>query len=221
MASWWQAVLDVIYPPRCPGCKQEVITHGRWCPACLKQLLAVREINCQAHHLRYLDGCLTLSEYRGSVKRLIHAMKFQRKEEYAPHLRRLLEEGRVAQRLCEVDGVLPVPLSAERIKERGYNQVTAIFQEWAKERKLPWLEGLLARQKNTLPQWELSLAERHKNIKDAFMLTRPKDVYVYKSLLLVDDIITTGVTLDECARILKQAGVLKVYALTIAAGAKE
>ena len=218
MLSWWKAFLDILYPPRCPACKGEVATHGRWCHHCLRHVLSVRELNCADHHLKHLDGCLAVCEYTGSVKRLIHAMKFQRKKKYALPLRRLLEEGRIARRLFEVNLVLPVPLSAQRLRERGYNQVEAVFAKWAKTEKLPWEPQLLLRSKNTLPQWTLTVPERRKNIKDAFFLTRPEKVK-NKTILLVDDIVTTGVTLEECARVLKQAGAIQVYALTIAAGA--
>jgi ComF family protein len=219
MASWGQAILNILYPPRCPACRQEVGEHGGWCEACLREFLSVREINLAEHHLRYLDCCLTVCEYAAGVKRVIHALKFQKRQRYAIYLRWLLRYTAEREWILRCDAVVPVPLAARRLRERGYNQVERIFARWAKSRHAVWLPDALLRTRDTAPQWELNVTQRHSNIKGAFTCTRPERIK-NRSILLVDDIITTGVTLNEAAKALKAAGADRVCGLTLAAGAR-
>ena len=107
------------------------------------------------------------------------------------------------------------PLSASRRAERGYNQVALIFDSWCRRQGLVWLDDCLARRRPTSPQWELDRRERRENIKDAFIVNAPKYIRNH-SILLVDDIVTTGRTLDECAAVLRQAGAASVSALALA-----
>lgn len=214
----WTTLLDIVYPPKCPGCRAGVDIHGSWCRTCLAAVFAVREINIYQHHLRHMDSCYAVCEYAGGVKRLIHDMKFRQKKKYAPYLEWLIDYSAVTLRLLNVDIVIPVPLHAERLSERGYNQTELIFAGWAKRQGWLWCETDLARTRPTKPQWELKLSERRSNIKDAFVVTRP-DLVIGKNILLVDDIITSGTTMNECARVLKKAGALRVCGLALASGA--
>ncbi|MDD4602030.1 MAG: ComF family protein [Negativicutes bacterium] len=214
----WTIVLDLVYPPKCPGCRGGVDVHGSWCGACLGRVLAPREISVHLHRLHHLDFCLTVCDYSGGVKRVIHDMKFRQAKKYACHLEGLLEMGVAPGRILSPELVIPVPLHAERLKERGYNQNDLIFKGWAKRQGLMWCSDNLVRTRPTQPQWELKLSERRKNIKDAFVVTRPDDVFG-RSILLVDDIITSGTTMDECARTLKKSGARTVCGLTLASGA--
>ncbi|MPL97851.1 hypothetical protein SDC9_44046 [bioreactor metagenome] len=214
----WTIVLDLVYPPKCPGCRGGVDVHGSWCGACLGRVLVPREISVQLHRLRHLDSCLAVCDYSGGVKRVIHDMKFRQAEKYARPLEGLLEMGLASGRISSHDLVIPVPLHAERLKERGYNQNNLIFKDWAERQGLVWCSDNLIRTRPTQPQWELKLSERRQNIKDAFIVTRPDDVSG-KSILLVDDIITSGTTMDECAKALKRSGARTVCGLALASGA--
>ena len=112
--------------------------------------------------------------------------------------------------------LMPVPLHVDRIKERGYNQTSLIFQEWVNKNSLKWEEPL-SRIKATTPQWLLRRRERRQNIKGAFIITRP-EIVKGRHIIVVDDIITSGATLDECAATLKSAGALSVGGLALAGG---
>ena len=145
-------------------------------------------------------------------------MKFRQQQKYAIHLRWLL------RRYVNIDGftalhyVIPVPLHSQRLKERGYNQTEAIFKSWAQEEKLSWSPNCLLRIRSTTPQWQLNRNQRKDNMKEAFAIYEP-GIVKNRHIILVDDIVTTGITLDECSKVLKQAGAMSVQALVIASGA--
>lgn len=218
MYSWWQTILDVMYPPKCPACKAPVGEQGAWCLRCLEKIVRVRPITIREHKLTALNSCWTVCEYTGSLKRIIHDMKFRRQERYGACLTWLVKNYAKLTRFGVLDVVIPVPLHAQRLQERGYNQTDAIFKAWFQDEKLRWMPELLQRTRPTIPQWELKSAQRQKNIAGAFLVPDPAKVK-QKNILLVDDIFTTGITLEECATVLKQAGAHQVHALVVASGA--
>lgn len=177
-----------------------------------------RALSAAEHYLKAVEDCFTLYKYEVGLKRVIHDMKFRKAKRYGRHLNWLLETGCRDRSFKGVDAVVPVPLHADRLNERGFNQTELIFRTWAENRGLKWQEALI-RIRKTKPQWELTLAERRSNIKGAFRVIRTEFV-TGKSILLVDDIFTTGLTLDECAKELKKAGAKQVSCLTLASNAK-
>lgn len=218
LAIWWQALLDLLYPPKCPGCRERVHTHGEWCGVCFGKLAAYRGIAVSDHHLQAVDSCRTLYEYEGSLKRVIHDMKFRQASQYGSHLSWLLHQGSRIRDFGGIQCVVPVPLHHERLAERGFNQTELIFKQWAQQNGFEWLD-CLARIRKTRPQWELTIAERKENIKGAFQVTKPEQI-TGRNVLLVDDIFTTGLTLDSCAKELKKAGAKQVHCLTLASNAR-
>jgi len=218
LENWWQALLDLLYPPKCPACRQNVMEHGQWCSPCAAKIAAYRQIAVSEHHLRSVDSCCTLYEYEGSLKRMIHDMKFRKAARYGQHLSWLLSQGSRGRNFDHIHCVVPVPLHSERLFERGFNQTELIFKTWALAYGLEWLAGL-ARVRRTRPQWELTLSDRKGNIKGAFKVICPERI-TGRNILLVDDIFTTGLTLDECARELKKAGAKQVHCLTLASNAR-
>jgi ComF family protein len=112
------------------------------------------------------------------------------------------------------DVIVPVPLHARRLRERGYNQAALLARELGKGVGLPVLEDVLVRVRNTSPQVDLNGEERKENVRGAFRC--PDDQLASKSVLLVDDVCTTGATLEACSLALKQRGVRAVWALTLA-----
>ena len=214
-------MLDLLYPPKCPACHSAVDHHGDWCSACWTGLLVPRLLSGRAHHLHYLTDCYVVCRYQGGLKRVLHDMKFRQARRYALHLQRLLAAG-INQAECQPflyfpDAVLPVPLHSVRLAERGYDQTELIFRPWAAGKNWTWLQGALVRNKATIAQWRLPLPERRQNIKDAFHITRP-ELIAGKRILLVDDIFTSGLTMDECAKVLCQAGAAEVRGLALASG---
>ncbi|MDF2875433.1 MAG: comF: comF family protein [Sporomusa sp.] len=217
LKGWLEALLALIFPQRCPACRQWADSYG-WCQACLGRLAKATQVALSIHNLTALDECQAVVDYSGPVRRLIRDMKFRRITRHAERLGRLLDYAIAPGYYEGIDAVVPVPLHADRLRERGFNQTTLIFKPWANRQGLNWLEAL-ERTRETAPQWELSLKERRKNSKGAFAVTRP-ELISGKSILLVDDILTSGITMNECATVLKQAGAVKVQGLALASGAR-
>ncbi len=215
LKDWLDALLALVFPQRCPVCRQWADSHG-WCQACLGRMVRATRVAVSLHNLVYLDGCQTVVAYAGPVRRLIRDMKFRHVTRHAGRLSRLLDYGLAPDSYRRIDVVVPVPLHRQRLAERGFNQTVLIFQPWAVRRRLSWLEAL-ARTRATAPQWELTLKERRKNSQGAFAVTCP-DLIKGKNILLVDDIFTSGITMNECARVLKQAGAAEVKGLALAGG---
>ncbi len=149
-------------------------------------------------------------EYEGVLKKVIHAVKFDGLRRLAERLGKLL----VYPEIPPVDCIVPVPLSRERLLKRGFNQSLWIGKGLSEKAGIPVNECLLVKRRETLPQSLLSGKERLRNPKGAFDVL--KDKGIPESVLLIDDVITTGATLNECARVLKSAGVRSVYALVVA-----
>lgn len=215
--TWWTALLDVFYPPRCPSCRSLVSQQGAWCQQCLPDRLTLRELAPGGKRPVALAMCWTILPYDGTVKQLLHRLKFRPDPKAAGYFCWLLANQVNWNKLSRPDLIAPVPLSAERLAKRGFNQTELLFQPWCEAQGYVWAD-VLDRQHDTLPQWQLSPLERRRNIKDAFIVSQPEAVQG-KRILLVDDILTTGFTLSECARTLKKAGAREVSALALASGA--
>jgi ComF family protein len=146
----------------------------------------------------------------------IHLFKYGRKTSLAQPLQALLRE--TFLRFWEtgtIDLIVPVPLHIRRLRERGFNQAYLLVRKWAKEEGLA-LDGLaMIRHRWTEPQTRQGRAERQKNVKGAFDLRSPHKIKG-KRLLLVDDVYTTGATVNECARVLMKGGAGSVDVLTLA-----
>jgi ComF family protein len=115
----------------------------------------------------------------------------------------------------ELDSIIPVPLSPEKEKQRGFNQASILAKELAVQKNIELIEGQLIKVKTTPSQTSLEAADRRKNLKGAFEVVHDQEIKG-KIVLLVDDVYTTGSTLQECSLVLMKAGALEVRALTIA-----
>ncbi len=156
------------------------------------------------------DGAVAALRYEGKTRTLIHRYKFSGKTRLAGVLGPLLCSAlHRAGGMEGIDLVIPVPLHRRRLFQRGYNQSWLLAAEVGKSFGVPVAADLLARARFTEPQFSLSRAERRKNITKAFSAPSPERL-AGKAVLLVDDIMTTGVTLGEAARTLKNQGAARV-----------
>ena len=218
--SWLEAALQLLFPMRCPECGREVGSKGAWCAGCVQELWSSRRLDVAERGMRHVERCQVLTGYQGAVRTLLHGLKFQGRRANAAPLSWLLflaDEEELAELVSPDVLVIPVPVSADRLAERGFNQVELLFGDWSRQQGLEWDAGTLLRRRPTTPQWELDRTQRRENIKGAFFVNAPATVQD-RHILLVDDIVTTGRTLEECAGVLRQAGAESVRALALANG---
>lgn len=224
MRDLWERALDVVFPPRCAGCGARGVLL---CPACAAAILTIQPPACPqcgrraAHpglcpscraYPNALDGMVAATEFVGPVRACIHALKYEGQRGYAAVLAAMARPA--LPRLPVPDAIVPVPLSRERQRERGFNQSLLIARQLAGDTQ-PVLPAWLARTRDTPPQVGQDRAARHANVAGAFACPDPTAVRG-QHILLLDDVATTGATLDACARALRAAGAASVHALVVA-----
>ncbi len=236
-----EKLLDVIYPSNiyCISCGS-VIDNSReysLCDSCMKDFHWVGSHTCgkcgkilddnYRHELCYdcrniersFDKGFTCVQYGLLERGVIMDFKYRGKSYIGKKLGDILFD-RMEVEDVEVDLVVPVPMYARNQNVRGYNQAQVMASRLADLKKVPCATGLLERTKKTAPMKGLGAVERYENLKNVFAVS-PKNHYTIsgKRVLLVDDIFTTGSTLDACSKVLREAGAEKVYVLTFACGA--
>jgi len=209
-----QEIRGIIYPNNCPGCGRRVDAMV-FCNRC-KPAVQKREADVSSHRFKYLDGVIYLCSYAGALRKTLKSIKYNQKIKQSEALRELLPPITELFPNEHFDMVVPVPLHKKRYRERGYNQSELIFRMWAKNNGVPWVD-LLTRTKGTAPQWQLLQQARRENVRGVFYVGQPSVVAGTK-ILLVDDIFTSGATLEECAKSLKKSGAAIVRSLTLAHG---
>jgi ComF family protein len=167
--------------------------------------------NC-AHHPLNIDGIRSVAVFGGTLRKAIHHYKYGHCRDMARPLGKMLAQF-WQQVSFAVDVIVPVPLHSRRLRERGYNQSLLLAQELQQAADLPILSGVLYRTRNTVSQTHLDGEQRRQNVAGAFVCTEGvKD----KTVLLVDDVCTTGATLEASSMALKTGGAKSVWALTLA-----
>jgi len=196
----------------CPACDADLPRlAGTLCPRCaLPSPGAAVCGRCLADAPHY-DATVAALAYRFPADTLVHALKFRSQLALAPLLGDLLQKCIPAGE--RADCVLPVPLSKERLRERGYNQAAEIARHVAKERRVPLELTIMIRERNTQAQADLPWSDRARNVRGAFRCERSLDG---AAIAVVDDVMTTGATLDELAATLKRAGAARVVNWVVA-----
>jgi ComF family protein len=160
-----------------------------------------------------LDGVRSVAIHNGALRQAIHHLKYQRRRELAPTLGGMLFEYWQEAKL-PTDLVIPVPLHSSRQQERGFNQAGLLASVLAERARLPLNDAHLTRTRATPPQVGLGAEERKVNVQDAF--TWRGNGLEDLRVLLIDDVCTTGATLEACAVALQAGGAKSVWALTLA-----
>ncbi|MDM8142293.1 ComF family protein [Megamonas hypermegale] len=217
----YEAVIQFLFPPRCPSCRAYVEKDGQWCESCLSEILRNKNLAYDAEVRRYISPIVAVGKYDKGLKDLIHELKYQNDFAALPYIYTVLDrlDDEWQQFFADFDYVIPVPLHAEKLKRRGFNQVDRIFSPWAKAHGLHYAD-ILIRTKKTKSQYSLNPSERSINLHAAFALKKDISVANAKCLLL-DDIFTTGSTLKNCAKVLKEHGARSVSGLVLASNADD
>jgi len=234
----FRGVWHALWPSRCPLCR-EPLSLSEWdsfCSWCLETIKPVGEPVCRVcgralseagsppqevcgfctTHPPSFDLARVHGIYEGALREAIRDFKFKGKRSLAPAQARLMAEA-FSEWFTDVslDAVVPVPLHKSRIAERGFNQAVDLARPVGRARDLPVLYDALLRTRPTEPQYGLTINQRRENVRGAFSTKRP-ELVKDRSLILVDDILTTGTTVSECAKMLKRAGAKKVAVLALA-----
>jgi ComF family protein len=233
MTSLFGQLLDLIFPPCCAICKKN--SRKIICDDCLSKVVYIKTPICRVcgkPRDKYFAGDLcedcsresmpfeiarSVVLYDGAMKEAIHKFKFEGKRSLSLPLGEFLvdylKRGYIPVK--KIDAIIPLPLSKKRERQRGYNQSELLAREVAKHFSVDIDSSSLRKVKDITPQFELSRKDRLSNVKGAFRSSPLKE----KSILLVDDIFTTGATVREASRALKEAGAASVYVLTLARAA--
>lgn len=237
MNSFLSDLIDFIYPPVCFLCKAALQRSdaGNICLNCRRRIAYVEPPWCArcgrayAHEpqFEHLCGeCITrprnyrrarsVAHYRGLLRNVLHLFKYGMKQHLALTLGSMMTE-RLASLHSEWqhDLIMPVPLHPRRLRGRGFNQALSLAAALSRHVRVPLDRFTLKRVRWTKSQVGLSEAQRASNVQDAFLVSRPEAVRD-ASILLIDDIYTSGSTVDECSRVLMNAGAEAVDVLTLA-----
>lgn len=167
----------------------------------------------------YSGKISALLSYRGPVKLSLYRMKYANRRDYAEiYGREMAVRLGPWIRRCKITRIIPVPLHRKRQRKRGYNQAAVIAKSMGRELHLPVDEKTLFRVRNTVPQKALNDRERRRNLSGAFQIRKGAELPEGECVLLIDDIYTTGSTLDAAALCLRQSTKCTVYAASIAIG---
>lgn len=230
-----ELLTDMLYPRRCAVCDRIVPFGGELIcrehtgklpyvtePACLRCGKEVESesleycMDCERHS-RSFDRGFPVFNYEEPVKSSVLAIKYHGKQEYCDFYGRELGK-KLAPYVFryDIDGIAYVPVHRRKLKERGYNQAYLLAKSASKELKLPVLTDMLVRKEYTSPQKLLDNLERANNIKMSMDIGKLYEGH--KNILLIDDIYTTGVTVNVCSDILRKAGAEHVYVATVCIG---
>lgn len=237
LQRWGGVLLDLLFPPACHLCRQAVSggTAIHICPACRETLRPVSSPLCSHCGQPFVStvqedhrcgDCITSPppfaaarsayRYEGGMHDLIHQLKYGKRVRLRRPLALLLEE-RLTPFVRETapELLVPVPLHLQRLRRRGFNQVVLLADLLSELWGIPHCRDALRRLRPTGEQATLDALARGRNVRGAFEVARPEEVRG-RSILLLDDVYTTGSTVRECARVLRKAGSSEVYVATVA-----
>jgi ComF family protein len=235
MRAFLKALLDLLLPSFCLACEKPLgpTPELLFCPDCLEGIHCVTSPLCPCCGRVYLvaaggdhhcGACLStplhfsqaraIFLYEEPVKEVIHRFKYQGKTACLPTFARFAKNLPQMAEMEGADWIIPVPLHPSRLRERGFNQALLLARAFfPKDHRIA--SDILIRTRPTEPQTNFNGTARRANLKNAFAVVKPLRL-AGKKILLVDDVFTTGTTVNECARVLKKSGAAEVMVLTLA-----
>jgi len=240
MGFFIEKLIQFFLPPQCHCCGKfleegeegicsDCLSEIRWieppfCSVCgtpfASKVVENHPCSACAGGRRYFEIARALGYYKGPLQEAIHRWKYQGRTYLSPVFGKWMARG--FQRYWEptsLDLLIPVPLHRKRLRERGFNQSLLLVQELSRRTGIPYYKRVLLKKRHTFPQVSLSGVEREKGVRGAFHVTG-KEELEGKSILLVDDVYTTGATVNECSKVLMEAGAERVDVLTLAHAVK-
>lgn len=235
--KWRTNMLDAIYPRRCPGCN-EILSDSEkevgFCTSCNPKVVRIRDRGCvkcgkilDSEQMELCTDCKrkhhffvqnrSIYAYDGPMRPAMYRFKYANCRAYAEAFASdgMKLYGDWLQRM-HFDAIVPVPMYCDKERKRGYNQATVFARALSEKIDVPLMDRYVVRSRNTIPQKNLNDTERKKNLENAFKI-RQRGVKL-KKILLIDDIYTTGSTMDEVARTLMAAGAEEIYCMSVCVG---
>lgn len=229
-----EVLYSIFFPRRCPICDRVVVYGKDICTECEKGLPYIVEPSCKkcGKHIsneqtEYCPDCgrkvhyykqgKAIFFYQKGMRRSMYRFKYAGRREYAMFYARIAKE-KIQQWVIdhEIEVIVPIPMHRSKQRKRGYNQAEEFARCLGDYLELPVDTKLIKRIRNTIPQKELNDIQRKDNLKGAFQLRT--NIVKYRKILLVDDIYTTGSTVDAVTRCFLEAGIESVYFLTVCIG---
>ena len=236
MKQFFKQLISFILPPRCVNCGNIVGEDSSICIECFNKIRFISKPyckicgrpfestqdlaqsvcgECMKQKRRHFELERSAFIYDDVSKNMLLALKFMDKTSFAPTIAKFMVQAGTDILKENPDLIIPVPLHYMRLIKRKYNQSALLANEISKLTGIKTDLFSLKRCKNTIPQVKFTGKERVKNVRGAFVVKNPENIKG-KSIVLIDDVMTTGSTLKECAIALKKAGAKKIYALTAA-----
>jgi len=222
--SLFSSFIDLIYPELCIMCKRSLndgehtLCAQCWndLPAYVPEIDIVDELKQKLQVPIYIAKISALWQFDENVQMIIHRLKYKHHKALARQIaKQMIEKIRLEQTDNKIDLLIPVPLHRKRKRRRGYNQSTLICNALSRISHIPTDEQSLKRIRNTASQTKLDIYQRIKNVSGAFQVIK-KEKIASKTIILVDDVITTGSTINACAEQLMLNGAKEVFALSAA-----
>ncbi len=235
-----ESIVTILYPRRCPICGEIVKPRGQLvCPPCKLKLKPIEEPRCkkcskpiESEEREYCHDCETKNHhyskgyamwvYDSSMKKSIADFKFHGRREYSDfYIDEIIKHYGNEIKSMAPEVLVPIPIHKSKLMQRGYNQADILAKGIGKKLNITVLSHLLQRDKKTLPQKLLNDKERLKNLEKAFTYSAEESNKILKPIhkvMLIDDIYTTGSTIEACSNILLQNGIEEVYFLSICIG---
>lgn len=211
-------LLKLLFPPKCMLCGKVLGDEEEICSACREKVL-LNTAPPRVEKGAFFDKAAAGLWYEGDVRQALHGLKYREKQSYARPLARVMAYAVTCKLQEEIDLVTFVPTNAATLRERGYNQAELLARELAGMLDKPCLPTL-EKTRETRPMHGLRPEERRANVLGAYRLCCPAESVKDKRILVADDILTTGSTLSESARMLKTAGAQRVLCVCAAAARK-
>lgn len=209
-----ETILNLIYPNVCGFCGD--INKENICTECSKKIEKYKILRIEKSTNQYIEKQCFIYKYEGEIREAILKFKFQEEAYlYRTFAEMILDNLEVCEYIKTFDVIIPVPIHRKRRLERGYNQSELIANEISKQLRINIERNILIKIRNNPKQSTLKLEERKNNVKNAYE-ARENQKIKNRKILIIDDIFTTGNTVNECAKKLKEAGASKVSVLTIA-----
>ncbi len=237
MSKILERFIDFLFPKTCVYCMKFILSEGTsnyLCEECYQKIKFIESPICQIcglpvkPHKIYCDRCtkgkqkIYYNVLRGillfeePIKECIHKLKYKGKDYIGKFLSEFfIQYLQNNSYLLDIDLIVPVPIHWTRKIQRGFNQSELLSEPVAKKFKIKYDNRNLFRRKRTKPQVKLNKEERLINISEAFAVRDP-DFFSGKSVLIIDDVSTTGETINQCAKVLRQSGAKNIFGLTLA-----